>query len=203
MDKMKAFFGSPYLLWLLMAIPAIGLTNQLLQGSARYGMLMHITGEFSVRFLVVSLIASPLNMLFPKGAIANWLLRNRRFFGLAAFAYALLHTIFYILEEPLAEAVNEFFSVGIFTGWVAFFIFVPLAITSTDAAIRRMGANWKRLQRWVYLAALMSLLHWALVSTKHTHWTPALVHFSPFILFSTYRIWVVYFKPKPSTDATV
>jgi len=196
MNQLKSFFTSQYILWLLLAIPGILVTAQFLQGNARYGMLMHATGEFAGRFLVISLIATPLGLLFPKGKVSRWLIRNRRFFGVAAFAYTLLHTIFYLLEETLAHVVDEFFRIGMITGWVALFIFIPLAATSTDAAIRSMGPNWKKLQRWVYLAAVMTLLHWALVNTRHHHWGPALFHFAPVILLSIYRIWYVYFKPE-------
>jgi len=196
MDKLKSFLTSKYILWLILAIPGISLIIRLLGGDAKYGMLMHTTGEFAGRFLVISLMATPIGLLFPKGSVAKWLIRNRRFFGIAAFAYTLLHTIFYLLEESLTYIIDEFFRIGMITGWVAFFIFIPLAITSTDAAVKRMGPNWKKLQRWVYLAAILTLLHWALVSTRHAHWGPALFHFSPVIVLSIYRVWYVYFKPK-------
>ena len=161
-------------------------------GEADYDMLMHLTGEFAGRFLVISLIATPVAMIFPKGKVGKWLVRNRRFFGVGAFAYTLLYTIFYLIEIPLEKVVNEFFEIGILTGWIAFFVFIPLAMTSTDAAVRRMGVSWKKLQRWVYLAAIMAFLHWALVNVQDPHWKPALVHFSPVIIFSIYRIWKHY-----------
>lgn len=194
MDKIKSLLTSKYIFWLILAIPATGLTSQFLQGNAKYGMLMHVTGEFSVRFLVISLIATPIKMLFPRAFISKWLLRNRRFFGVAAFAYSLLHTFFYLVEEPFGKVIDEFARLGIITGWVSFFIFIPLAITSTNAAIKRMGKNWKKLQRWVYLAAFMAFLHWVFIKTEHLHWGPALVNFMPVILLSLYRIWFIFSK---------
>lgn len=199
MKTLKNLFTGPYVLWCILAIPAIGLTTQFLKGNAEYGMLMHVTGEFAGRFLVISLIATPLVMLFPKGLITKWLIRNRRYFGVAAFAYTLLHTIFYLLEESLSQVVNEFFRIGMITGWIAFFIFIPLAATSTNYAVKKMGRNWKKLQRWVYLAALMAFLHWALVNTEKAHWGPALFHFAPVALLSLYRLWYMFFKPSSST----
>ncbi|MFK7946938.1 MAG: sulfite oxidase heme-binding subunit YedZ [Saprospiraceae bacterium] len=196
LQQIRKILTSKYILWLILAIPGIGMTNGFLSGNAEYGMLMHVTGEFAGRFLVVSLIATPLVMLFPKGKITRWLIRNRRFFGVAAFSYTLLHTIFYLLEESFAHIVDEFFRIGMITGWIAFFVFIPLAATSTDAAIKRMGLKWKKLQRWVYLAAVMAFLHWALVSTEQAHWSAALFNFSPIILLSLYRLWYLFLKPK-------
>jgi len=141
MDKIISFFTGKYILWVILAIPGIGATTKFLTGEANYDMLMHLTGEFAGRFLVISLIATPIALLFPKGKIGKWLVRNRRFFGVGAFAYTLLHTIFYLLEVPLEKVINEFFELGILTGWTAFFVFIPLAMTSTDAAVRRMGVR--------------------------------------------------------------
>jgi methionine sulfoxide reductase heme-binding subunit len=196
MDKLIKALTGQYMLWLILAITGIGLCTQFLQGNAKYGMLLHVSGETAVRFLVISLITSPIALLFPKTKVARWFLRNRRFFGVATFAYALLHTVFYILENSFSKIVDEFFSIGIFTGWIAFFIFIPLAVTSTNYAVKRMGKNWKKLQRWVYLATVLTIIHWALINAKHNHWIPALVQFSPVILLSIYRIWHLIFRNK-------
>lgn len=196
MDKIIKMLTGQYMLWLILAIPGIGLCSKYLQGDAKLGMLLHVSGETSVRFLVVSLIASPLALLFPKTKVSRWFLRNRRFFGVATFAYALLHTLFYVLEEPLSKQMDEFFKVSYFTGWIAFFIFLPLAVTSTNYSVKKMGKNWKKLQRWVYLASVLTIVHWALINPKHAHWGPALVQFSPVILLSIYRIWHLFFRKK-------
>jgi sulfoxide reductase heme-binding subunit YedZ len=152
---------------------------------------MHITGEFAGRMLVISLIATPIKLMFPRGRFSKWLIRNRRFFGVAAFAYTLLHTIFYVLEYQLSQLLNEFTDLAILTGWFAFFIFIPLAMTSTNSAIKRMGRNWKKLQRWVYLAAIMAFAHWALLGIQgnEASMAGALAHFIPVMLLQVYRIW--------------
>lgn len=108
MDKIIKMLTGQYMLWLILAIPGIGLCSKYLQSDAKLGMLLHVSGETSVRFLVVSLIASPLALLFPKTKVSRWFLRNRRFFGVATFAYALLHTLFYVLEEPFSKQMDEF-----------------------------------------------------------------------------------------------
>ncbi|WP_273445764.1 sulfite oxidase heme-binding subunit YedZ [Neolewinella agarilytica] len=191
MDKLKSFLTSKYILWVILAIPGILLTRNYLSSGISYDQIMHITGELAGRMLIVSLVATPVSLLFPKAKIAGWLMRNRRFFGVAAFAYTLLHTIFYLLEYSLGRIVNEFADIAILTGWIAFFIFIPLAITSTDAAVRRMGPAWKKLQRWVYLAAIMAFAHWALLGLQGEGGSmgAALVHFVPVMLLQVYRVW--------------
>jgi sulfoxide reductase heme-binding subunit YedZ len=86
----------------------------------------------------------------------------------------------------LRAVLAEFTALGIWTGWLAMVIFVPLAITSTDGFVRRMGPAWKTLQRTVYVAAVATLLHWIFV---HNNLGPALFHFVPLALLEAYRIW--------------
>ena len=69
---------------------------------------------------------------------------------------------------------------------MAVVIFVPLALTSNDHAVRRMGPAWKTLQRTVYLAALFTLAHWVFI---HNSFGGALVHFAPLAALEAYRIW--------------
>jgi len=191
MNNIKTYFTSKYILWLILAIPGTLLTVNYYRDQVNYDMIMHITGEFAGRMLIISLIATPLKLLFPKGKIAKWLLRNRRFFGVAAFSYTLLHTIFYVLEYPLEKSVSEFSNTSILSGWIAFFIFIPLAITSTNTAIRKMGKSWKKLQRWVYVAAILAFIHWAILGLQGTEKSAAaaIVHFIPVIVLQIYRIW--------------
>lgn len=114
------------------------------------------------------------------------MVRRRRYFGVAAFAYAAFHTVLYLIDMGSLQAVlGEFLAFGIWTGWLAFFIFVPMAVTSNDASVRRLGRFWKPLQRFGYLAAVATLLHWMFV---HNEFGPALVHFVPLALLETYRI---------------
>lgn len=191
MNELKSFFTSKYILWTILSVPGILLTVKFAQSELSYTGIMHVTGELSGRFLIISLLATPIKLLFPKGGVAKWLIRNRRFFGVAAFAYTLLHTIFYVLEYQLSHLFSEFEELSILTGWIAFFIFIPLAITSTNAAIKRMGKAWKKLQRWVYLAAILAFAHWALLGLQgeNANMSAALVHFIPVMLLQVYRVW--------------
>lgn len=202
MNSIKTFLTSKYILWYILSIPGTILTINYLREEIDYTMVMHITGEFAGRMLIISLIATPIRLLFPKSKIAKWLMRNRRFFGVAAFSYTLLHTIFYVLEYPFKTLISEFSDVAIFTGWIAFFIFIPLAMTSTNAAIIKMGKSWKKLQQWVYLAAILAFTHWALLELQGPENSPtaALFHFIPVILLQIYRIWKQYFFKKTITS---
>lgn len=181
----RTVWNSPYFFWALISLPALGMVADLFEPARRYGMLMHGSGEFSARFLVIALIVTPLMLLSGGKGWARWLLRRRRYIGVAAFGYALLHTVFYLREEGVAGALSEWADMGILTGWLAFFIFVPLTLTSNNASVRAMGPSWKMLQRLVYGAALFTFFHWGLVG----HWPPAFVHALPVVILSGYRIY--------------
>lgn len=182
---------SPYLLWAILALPALGLAAQLI-GSSDPNIvhkLLHPTGEFSARFLIIAMLASPLVLLFRSAALPRWLKRNRRYFGVASFGYGALHTGLYLADAggmgPVIAALPE---VSIWSGWVAFAIFLPLAATSFDGAVRALGPAWKALQRWTYLAAGLTLLHWASLHDWRSPWA-ALIHFAPLVVLEGYRIW--------------
>jgi sulfoxide reductase heme-binding subunit YedZ len=148
--------------------------------------LLHPTGELSARLLIVALALTPLVQLFPHARALRWLIRHRRAVGVAAFGYAALHTGLYIgamgsLDDMLAEAL----AIGIWPGWAAFALLLPLALTSNDAAMRALGAGWKRLQRLAYPAAVLTLIHWVFI---HNSTAVALAHFAPFALLELWRL---------------
>lgn len=182
---------SPYWLWLLLSLPALGMMIALTQSTDPkiFHELLHPTGEFSARFMIIAMLASPLVLLLRGWRGPQWLKKNRRYFGVAAFAYAALHTVFYLIDEGTAASViADLPKLYIWTGWIAFVIFIPLAVTSTDYFVRVMGTKWKTLQRTTYVAAVLTLLHWAALHD----WGgvgPALVHFGPLTLLEGYRIW--------------
>ncbi|MCR9056783.1 MAG: ferric reductase-like transmembrane domain-containing protein [Rhodobacteraceae bacterium] len=188
----KAVLNSRIFLWTLLAIPSIPMILALANGAVSDDgrpateFLLHPTGEFAARFMIISMIISPFRLMFPKNGFWFWMVRRRRYFGVAAFAYAAFHTVLYLIDMGSLQAVlGEFLAFGIWTGWLAFFVFVPMAVTSNDASVRRLGRFWKPLQRFGYLAAVATLLHWMFV---HNEFGPALVHFVPLALLETYRI---------------
>ena len=182
---------SPYWLWALLALPGLGFTNMLIASSdPRIAHeLLHPTGEFAARFMIIAMMATPLALLLKGWRGPRWLVKNRRYFGVAAFFYAAAHTVLYLVDKgSVARILAELPHLYIWTGWLAFLIFVPLAITSTDGWVRRLGPRWKRLQRTTYAAAALTLLHWAALHD----WggiAPALVHFGPLAVLEAYRIW--------------
>ena len=188
--------NSPYFLWALLALPSVPMVAGLVSGSADAERLLHPTGEFAARFMIIAMAITPLRMAFPKARWPVWLMRRRRWFGVAAFLYAVAHTVLYIVDlQTLKAMLDEFFALGIWTGWAAFAIFLPLGLTSNDAAQRALLGWWQPLQRWVYGAALFTLLHWMFV---HNNIGPALVHFVPLAALQAFRIWkLVKQKPRP------
>ncbi len=147
-------------------IPAVwlfyaGIMDQLGADPMRY--LEQSLGLWALRFLVATLTITPLRQLFGIN-----LLRYRRAIGLLAFYYALLHLVTYlVLDQGLDVALitadiikRPYITIGMAT----FVILVPLAVTSNNASIRRLGGQaWARLHRFVYLAAIGAVLHFILV----------------------------------------
>lgn len=118
---------------------------------------IHFTGLWALRFLVASLAVTPLRRTF------GWskLILARRTLGLAALGYALLHIGLFFVDQGAARAVQEIvLRVYLVIGAVALAILLALGLTSTNAAIRRMGAQgWSRLHRLAYGAAMLGTLH--------------------------------------------
>lgn len=154
------------LVYLVGFIPAVwlfyaGIADRLGADPMRY--LEQSLGLWALRFLIATLAVTPLRQLFSIN-----LLRYRRALGLLAFYYALLHLVTYtVLDQGL-----DFAAIGadivkrpyITIGMATFVILVPLALTSNNAAIRRLGGQaWARLHRLVYLAAIGAALHFLLV----------------------------------------
>lgn len=177
-------WNSPYTFWLLMALPAMPMLSSLWDGNLRG--VLHPSGEFSARFMILAMVLTPLVLLAPQVRAFRWLMARRRAIGVAAFFYGALHTLAYLMREgTLAKVLAELQQAGIWTGWVAFIIFIALAATSNETSLRWLGRSWKTLQRFVYPAAVLTLAHWLLVSHEIGG---AIVHFAPLALLEVYRI---------------
>jgi sulfoxide reductase heme-binding subunit YedZ len=123
------------------------------------------TGWWTLSFLLFTLSVTPLRRLTGW----NWLLRLRRMLGLFAFFYVSLHFLTYIWLDQFFDwrgmlkdiAKRPFITVG----FTAFVLLIPLAATSTNAVVRRLGAKrWQRLHRAIYVIATLGVLHfWWLV----------------------------------------
>jgi methionine sulfoxide reductase heme-binding subunit len=153
-------------LYWLGAVPALwafylAVTDQL--GADPMKSLEQLLGLWALRFLVIGLAVTPLRRLGGPN-----LLRYRRAFGLLAFSYAALHlTVYIALDQGF-----DWIAIGrdilkrpyITVGMAAFAILIPLAITSNNAMIRRLGGeSWRRLHRWVYAAGGLAAIHFVMV----------------------------------------
>ncbi|PYS88152.1 MAG: sulfoxide reductase heme-binding subunit YedZ [Acidobacteria bacterium] len=122
------------------------------------------TGVLTLICLFVSLAVTPLRQTLG----ANWLIKFRRMLGLFAFFYGCLHLLTYIwfdkffhLSEIVQDTLKRPF---IFVGMASWLLLVPLAITSTNAMIKRLGGKrWQRLHRVVYLIAIGGVFHYWLI----------------------------------------
>ena len=193
-------FLHPYWLWVLLSLPALGIISGLMSATTPddFKHSLHVSGEFAARLMIISMIATPLTMLLKGWRGPRWLKKYRRYIGVAAFCYATLHLIGYVLKAgSLDKIIDQLPKLHIWTGWIAFLIFLPLAATSFDAAIRALGPRWKSVQRWVYMAAVLTLVHWA-SQGKWNGVAPALIHFAPLVMLEGYRIWYWYIRPRPS-----
>ncbi len=118
---------------------------------------------------------SPMRHILPGSDFWRWMRRRRRYFGVAAFGYALLHTTLYLTDMGSPGAVPaEVALPAIWTGWLGFTLLVPLALTSNDAMLIRLGRHWRLLQKLTYPAAIAILAHWLLI---HDGAAAALVQF--------------------------
>jgi methionine sulfoxide reductase heme-binding subunit len=175
------------LLWMAIAAPALLIIlRALTESGIAPADLLAPSGTWSARLIIAALMLTPLVQLFPGSTMLRRLLRHRRALGLGAFAYALLHLLFYVLDmESVANMVAELGAPAIWTAWLALLCLLPPALASSDAAMRRLGALWKKLQRLAYPAAVLTLLHWLLV---HDGMIEALLHFAPLAILQLARL---------------
>jgi sulfoxide reductase heme-binding subunit YedZ len=129
--------------------------------------ITHSTGDWTMRFLLLTLAITPLRKLSNQ----QYLLRFRRMLGLYAFFYGCLHFTTYIwLDQSfdLASMTKDIFKRPFITaGFAAFAALIPLALTSTKAMIARLGGkNWQMLHRLIYFSAVAGVVHyWWLVKS--------------------------------------
>jgi sulfoxide reductase heme-binding subunit YedZ len=129
--------------------------------------ITHSTGDWTLRFLLIALLITPLRKLSNQ----QYLLRFRRMLGLFAFFYGCLHFITYLwLDQSfdLASMTKDILKRPFITvGFIAFVAMVPLAITSTKKMIARLGGKrWQMLHRLIYVSAIAGVVHyWWLVKS--------------------------------------
>lgn len=127
------------------------------------------TGLWTLRFLAITLAVTPVRQITGLGALAKY----RRMFGLFTFFYACLHVStwigidwFFDVKAMIEEVVKHKY---IFAGMATFLLLVPLAITSTNGWVRRLGGTrWAKLHRLIYLAAITGTVHYLWAVKKDT-----------------------------------
>lgn len=153
------------------------------------------TGMLTLVFLFITLAVSPLRRITG----LNWLVRFRRMLGLFAFFYGFLHLMTYVAFDrffrlttiPGDVAGRRFIAVGM----AAFFLMVPLALTSTDKMIKRIGGKtWTLLHRLVYLAAILGVTHYFLL-VKSDWRQPATFGFVLALMLG-FRLFAKYYSPQ-------
>ena len=123
--------------------------------------ITHATGDWTLRFLLITLAITPLRKLTRQ----YWLVNFRRMLGLFAFFYGFLHLMTYVwldkffdVHEMLHDIAKRRF---ITAGMTAFALMIPLALTSTKWSIRKLGGKrWQALHRLIYFSAAAGVIHY-------------------------------------------
>ena len=145
-------------------------------------------GLWTVRLVVLSLAVTPARAVF------DWpkLLLVRRMVGVAALGYGLTHLSLYVVDQNfhlgmvVSEIVRRFY---LTIGFVTLCGLSVLGATSTDAAVRRLGARWKRLHRSLYVLAALALLHYFIQSKANV---------SEAVMFAGFYVWLMAWRAVPA-----
>ena len=159
------------------------------------------TGMLTLVFLCLALAVTPLRKIFG----INALVKFRRILGLFAFFYGCLHLLTYVWFDRQFKFFSTIEDIGrrpfILVGMTAFVLMLPLAITSTNRMIKRLGGKrWALLHRLVYLAAVAGVIHfWMLVKSD----TSVPLTFGFIVLFLLgYRVLLKYAPAQPTPPNT-
>jgi sulfoxide reductase heme-binding subunit YedZ len=187
------------LVFLACLIPALHLTagvlnatgaahiNGISLGADPVKLMLHTCGRWTLNFLMITLCMTPLRNL------THWTiwLRFRRMFGLFAFFYVLLHFSVYLLLDQSGKLGALWQDIVkrpyITLGMLGLLLLIPLAVTSTNKAQRRLGKRWTRLHRLVYLIAILGVWHFWWQVKKDIR--EPLLYVCGLTLLLGYRLW--------------
>ncbi|MFS2017511.1 sulfite oxidase heme-binding subunit YedZ [Massilia sp. GER05] len=135
--------------------------------------LTHGSGDWALYLLCATLAITPLRRLTGW----NWVVRLRRMAGLFTFFYAFMHFMTFLWFDHFFDVAAMWKDVlkrpFITVGFAAFVLLIPLAVTSTNAMIRRLGRNWALLHKVIYVIAPLAILHyWWMKAGKHNFEQP-------------------------------
>jgi sulfoxide reductase heme-binding subunit YedZ len=193
-------FGPRQLLWAkwivfglsllpLLSLIALGFQDRLSANPIEF--ITRATGDWTLYFLCLTLAVTPLRRLTG----LNALIRFRRMLGLFTFFYASLHFLTFIWFDhffDLAEMVSDILKRPfIAMGFSAFVLLVPLALTSNDFMLRKLGRRWSVLHRLIYLIAVLALLHfWWMRAGKNNFAEPLVMGAVIAVLLALRLIWL-------------
>ena len=153
-------------------------------------------GQWGLRMLLITLAITPLRDWFS----AAWLIQLRRMLGVYAFCYVLLHFLTWlILDQDLYWAGilpdiarRPFITIG----FLALLLLIPLAVTSTNGMMRRLGRRWKTLHRLIYLIVLLGIWHyyWQVKADVRE----PLIYLAITLVLLGWRVWKVRRRLLPS-----
>lgn len=172
--------------FVVMAMAVFGVAGLTL-GANPVEELIDRNGQWGLRFLLITLAVTPLRRITG----VHWLVRFRRMLGLFAFFYLTLHFVSYAVIDqrlavgPILEDIME--RPFITLGMLGLLLLIPLAVTSTNAMMRRLGRRWQSLHRLVYLIAILGVWHyWWQVKQDIRE---PLIYASVLAVLLGYRIW--------------
>ena len=193
-------FGPRQLLWAkwmlfglsllpLLRLIALGFQDRLSANPIEF--VTRATGDWTLYFLCLTFAVTPLRRLTG----LNALIRFRRMLGLFTFFYASLHFLtfiwfdhFFDLAEMTRDVLKRPF---IAMGFSAFMLLVPLALTSNDFMLRKLGRRWSLLHRLIYLVAILAVLHfWWMRAGKHNFAEPLVMGAVVAVLLGLRLIWL-------------
>lgn len=191
---MNKVIQKKWVIWIVLALPALiffpGPFFKGLTGAKLWGKELKISGFIALGLLVISLFLTPLAKCFPTVVFFKTINRHRRAIGLALFAYICLHFFFFLLKVYLKKGyipLHYFQRPIVLLGTLAFLFMVPLAVTSNDFLIHKMGKKrWKTLHKLIYLVEILVFFHLVVQGGKPLFW--ALAFFIPLGIFQYLRI---------------
>lgn len=173
-------------LWIVLALPGLYWTYGYWQGTNFYGEYLHATGTLATQLLIATMAVTPVRRMFPNAALAQWLLPQRRYLGVATFAYTMLHAGAYVVRQPFDRIVEEGLEIAMWTGWLALAIMAVLAVTSNDRSERVLKRRWKTLHRTVYIVAVLTFAHWILSAFDPVS---GYIHLGVLLALEAFRLW--------------
>ena len=170
---------------LLLALRAFNIDGDL--GANPVEKIQDTLGQWGLRFLMITLAVTPFRDWFD----APWLVMLRRMLGLYGFFYVLLHFLTWLILDQgmdwpgvLVDVTRRPF---ITIGFIALLLLIPLAVTSTNGMMRRLGKRWKTLHRLVYPITLLGVWHyWWQVKADIRE---PLLYLSIVVVLLAWRVW--------------